>query len=238
MKHCFSCCAIFPKDHYFRRDELVLLWMAQGCIDSKATMEIITEGYFENLAKHSFFQEFVKDEIDGRIVRCKMYDIVHDFAQSMTENECFTIDVDEEVKIDFKRARQLSLRVKEIIHEFVYDAKNVRFLNLNFLSFHTVPPILFHHLTCLRTLRLKGESIEKIPNEVEKLIHLRYLELSCINVKELPETMCDLCNLQSLNVRNCINLLKLPHGMGKLINLRHLLLNDFYEMTSFRKGIG
>ena len=85
---------------------------------------------------------------------------------------------------------------------------------------------------------MKGESIEKLPNEVEKLIYLRYLELSCINVKELRETMCDLCNLQSLNVRNCINLLKLPNGMGKLINLRHLLLSDFYEMKSFPKGIG
>ena len=85
VKRCFSCCAIFPKDHYFRRDELVLLWMAQGYIDSKANMEIIAEDYFENLAKHSFFQEFVKDEIDGRIVRCKMHDIVHDFAQSITE---------------------------------------------------------------------------------------------------------------------------------------------------------
>ena len=35
-------------------------------------MKIITEEYFENLAIHSFFQDFEKDKYNGDIKRCKM----------------------------------------------------------------------------------------------------------------------------------------------------------------------
>ena len=83
MKRCFSYCSLFPKDCLFSRDELVFQWMAQGYIKSNIDMEmeIIGEEYFENLALRSFFQEFEKDGDDGKIIGCKMHDIVHDFAQ-------------------------------------------------------------------------------------------------------------------------------------------------------------
>ena len=35
---------------------------------------------------HSFFQDFEENEIDGIIESCKMHDIVHDFAQTMTKD--------------------------------------------------------------------------------------------------------------------------------------------------------
>ena len=72
---------------------------------------------------------------------------------------------------------------------------------------------------------------------MEKLIHLRHFELSCSNVKELPETMCNLCNLQTLDVSGCYLLEKLPLGMGKLINLRHFILDGADFMKMFAKGL-
>ena len=75
---------------------------------------------------------------NGRIRSCKMHDIVHDFAQSITKDVCFTIEGDEEVKIDFKRARQLSLIVKKTFLESVYEVKYLSFFNLDFWSSQTV----------------------------------------------------------------------------------------------------
>jgi len=55
------------------------------------------------------------------------------------------------------------------------------------------------------------------------LIHLRHLNLAwCVELESLPETMCDLCNLQSLDVTGCWSLKELPKAIGKLIKLRHL----------------
>ena len=131
----------------------------------------------------------------------------------------------------------MSLIVKKTFSESVYYAKNLRFFHLNFWSSQTVPLELFYHLTCLRTLHLEGQSPLELPNEMVKLIHLRYLKLSCISLKDLPKTICNLCNLHSLDVRKCLKLEKLPQGIGKLINLRHLLHDDC-QIKSFPKGFG
>ena len=233
-KQCFLYCAVFPKDHSFDRFELVIHWMAQGYFNSKPNMEKAAEQSFENLAMRSFFQDFEKDDNDDRIIRCKMHDIVHEFAKSMTKDVCFTIDNDDEEK-NVKRALQLSLVVKKTVPTYLSNAKNLRFLNLIWSS-QTVQPKLFDNLTCLRTLHLKVESTRQFPNEVENLIHLRYLKLSCCFITELPEMICNFCNLQSLDVSECSSLKKLPLQMRKLINLRHLILSR--ESIVFPKGIG
>ncbi|KAJ6386601.1 hypothetical protein OIU78_016512, partial [Salix suchowensis] len=84
-------------------------------------------------------------------------------------------------------------------------------------------PAVIKQLTCIRSLNVSGSSIEEIPKEVGKLIHLRHLNLEgCRKLVSLPETMCDLCNLQSLDVIRCWSLKELPRAIVKLINLRHL----------------
>ncbi|KAJ6417845.1 hypothetical protein OIU84_001264 [Salix udensis] len=86
-------------------------------------------------------------------------------------------------------------------------------------------PGLFKQLTCIRSLNLSGSSIEEIPKEVGKLIHLRHLNLnSCRELVSLPETICDLCHLQSLDVILCWSLQELPRATVKLIKLRHLCI--------------
>ena len=87
-KQCFLYCVVFEKDYQYDRLDLIMHWMAQGYIHSKGKkeMEDIAEEYFEKLAMCSFFQDFEKDKNDDRITSCKMHDIVHDFAQTMTKD--------------------------------------------------------------------------------------------------------------------------------------------------------
>jgi hypothetical protein len=198
VKQCFLYCAVFPKNYVFFKNELVYLWMAQGYLDSNIEMEINGEGYFDKLVMHSLFQDFEKDvNDDGKIIGCKMHDIVHDFAQSIT-NECFTVDSAKELRIDGKSARHINLTLMKEAQfpASIHNAKNLRTL-LCFGS-SIVPLDFFQHLACLRTLTLRSSSFEILPNEVEKLIHLRFLKISWNwNIRELPETMCNLCNLQT-----------------------------------------
>nr|XP_023921828.1 putative disease resistance protein RGA3 [Quercus suber]XP_023921829.1 putative disease resistance protein RGA3 [Quercus suber]XP_023921830.1 putative disease resistance protein RGA3 [Quercus suber]XP_023921831.1 putative disease resistance protein RGA3 [Quercus suber]XP_023921832.1 putative disease resistance protein RGA3 [Quercus suber]XP_023921833.1 putative disease resistance protein RGA3 [Quercus suber]XP_023921834.1 putative disease resistance protein RGA3 [Quercus suber]XP_02392183 len=198
IKSCFLYCALFPKDCRFYRNELIYLWMAQGYLGIKPNieMEIVGEKYFERLVMHSFFQDFERDKDNDKIISCKMHDIVHDFAQSRTNNEYVTIDGDKELGTNCKSAHHLRFKLMEKTQfpMSMYNAKNVRTLFFTLPRQAAIFPLdLSKHLTCLRVLTLKDTNVKKLPNEVEKFIHLRLLDLSNNDkIEELPETMCNL----------------------------------------------
>ena len=73
-------------------------------------MELIGREYFEDLATRSFFQDLVKDDHD-RIIGCKMHDIIHDFGQFLTKNECLIVEKlnGREKMVSSKDARHLNM---------------------------------------------------------------------------------------------------------------------------------
>ncbi|XP_034695659.1 putative disease resistance protein RGA3 [Vitis riparia] len=250
IKQCFSYCAVFPKDHSIERDDLIKLWMAQSYLNSKAGREMETVGreYFENLAARSFFQDFEKDD-KGNIVRCKMHDIVHDFAQFLTHNECLNLEDDSEnlkTNLYLQKGRHASLMVHGST-KFPFSDNNVRNLRTLLVVFDDryridpFPPYSFQQFKYLRAMDLRGnDSIVELPREVGEFVHLRYLNLSyCRRLETLPETISELWNLQTLNVCCSLRLKKLPQGMGNLVNLRHLLISGgIYGVRSLPKGVG
>lgn len=250
IRRCFSYCSVFPKDHKIVKNELIKLWMAQGFLNSRGShteMESTGRDYFEILARRSFFQDFEKDKVDGSIQRCKMHDIVHDFAQFLTKKECIIIEVDGVNELgrgfDSRKARHSTVVVAAPapFPSSIFNAVRLRTLLVRHddgRGIVSALPDICHHLTCLRALNLKNSLIEELPDEVGKLIHLRYLNLSNNNLKVLPETVSNLCNLQTLNLTGCQCLRKLPQGIGRLIELRHLEIDGTLSLHVLPKGIG
>ncbi|XP_027171487.1 putative disease resistance protein RGA3 [Coffea eugenioides] len=139
LKRCFSYCAVFPKDHEIDVEELIRLWIAQGYvrpIRRGERLELVGFEYFNNLAMRSFFQEFKKSVVDyvHEVTRCKMHDIVHDFAQFLTKNEfCHVLDgIDYEQGIgrnsSSERARHLTILegTEEMFSSLVIDFGRLR----------------------------------------------------------------------------------------------------------------
>ncbi|KAJ6882784.1 disease resistance protein RGA3 [Populus alba x Populus x berolinensis] len=131
------------------------------------------------------------------------------------------------METSIERVRHLTMMLSEesSFPVSIHKAKGLRSLLINTTdpSLGAVLPDVFKQLTRIRSLNLSWSSIKEIPNEVGKLIHLRHLNLArCRELESLPETICDLCNLQSLDVTWCISLEELPKAIGKLIKLRHL----------------
>jgi len=235
VRRCFSYCAVFPKDFRLQRDTLIKLWMAQGFLQETHNEEVEVTGgeCFEALAARSFFQDFEKDEGDGSIYACKMHDMLHDFAQNLTKNECFSVDIDgpAESKIDsFSRdARHFMVVFRNYdtdplpatIHNFkklrslIVDGRRPSLMN-------AALPKLIANLSCLRTLKLSGCGIEEVPSNIGKLIHLRHVDLSRNEIRELPEEMCELYKMLTLDVSSCHKLERLPDNIGRLVKLRHL----------------
>ncbi|KAE8662976.1 Ras-related small GTP-binding family protein [Hibiscus syriacus] len=257
LKQCISYCAVFSKDTILSKDELIKLWMAQDYLKGVRgeEMEIVGEEYFDELKMRSFFEAFKWDELDSGIVKYKMHDLVHDFLQVLMETECLMIVSDgfEKLKVDSscERVRHATLNRREATptEPNIYHFKNLRSLLID-SSYHDTSslspylPKLFDRLTRLRTLNLSnslfGNSIEELPDEIGKLVHLRYLNLkNNRKLKELPESLCELCNLLTLNLKWCDSLKELPSGIGKIINLRHLE-NERTDLSliAMPKGIG
>ncbi|KAB5532313.1 hypothetical protein DKX38_018983 [Salix brachista] len=247
VRRCFLYCVVFPKDYEMSKDELVKMWMAQGYLKGTGNrdMEVVGGYYFQVLAARSFFQDI--KEYRREDLRFKMHDIVHDFAQYMTENECLTVDGNNlgeaTVETLIERVRHLSMMLSRetSFPSSIHRAKGLRSLLIRSSTgdpwLGAALPDAIKQLTCIRSLDLSWSSIKEIPKEVGKLIHLRHLNLEvCRELVSLPETMCDLCNLQSLDVFLCSSLKELPLAIGKLIKLRHLCI-DSSGVAFMPKGI-
>ncbi|KDO40501.1 hypothetical protein CISIN_1g0398522mg, partial [Citrus sinensis] len=78
----------------------------------------------------------------------------------------------------------------------------------------------------------------KIPRNIEKLVHLRYLNLSGQDIVQLSETLCELYILEKLDISYCMDLEELPEGIKKLINMRHLLNDGTDTLRYMVVGIG
>ncbi|KAI9160156.1 hypothetical protein LWI28_005629 [Acer negundo] len=90
--------------------------MAQGYLGFKQNqeLEVVGEEYFDMLAMCSFFLDFIKDDGDN-IIACKMHDIVHDFAQFLVKNECFTMGTssDGESSCSYGNAHHLKMTLED-----------------------------------------------------------------------------------------------------------------------------
>ncbi|PIA24720.1 hypothetical protein AQUCO_71000002v1, partial [Aquilegia coerulea] len=209
-------CAIFPKNASIEKDELVKLWMAQGFLGSfnfngNKDFEIIGGDYFDNLAMRSFFQGFKKDN-EGNILSCMMHDLVHDFAQFLARSETLIV---EEQEVSHVKIRHLGVGASNINNGSIYEETYLRTLRPleGWWERCTVPLDVFSKLKCLRALSLHGCKLNKVPDEVKKLLHLRFLDLSRNIFEELPEAICGLINLQTLKLFKCLYLVKLPKGI-------------------------
>ncbi|XP_024039271.1 disease resistance protein RGA2-like [Citrus clementina] len=259
VKRCFSYCVVFPKDGKIYKKELIDLWMAQGYLNAQEDeeMEMIGEEYFNILATRSFFQEFEKDDDDDDIMSCKMHDIVHDFAQFVSRKECLWLEINgtkESVINSFgDKVRHLGLnfQIGASFSMSFFEFDRLRTLLIYDQSF-VIPSLnnsilreLFSKLACLRALVIRQlflpsphlNFIREIPENIGKLIHLKYLNLSGLCIERLPETLCELYNLQKLDISWCRDLRELPAGIGKLKNMRSLLNGETDSLKYMPVGI-
>ncbi|XP_004305501.1 PREDICTED: putative disease resistance protein RGA4-like [Fragaria vesca subsp. vesca] len=243
LKCCLLYCVTFPKDHIIDKKNLIELWMSQsylGSITEKTTVNI-GDSYFNNLVMRSFFQDFVKDKF-GNIKRCKMHDIVHDFLQFLTKNECSVLDVQGKTKVEVpvgNKFRHLTITsARDGPFSVCFDRRrSLRTLATFSCRITSLDREFVSQLKCVRTLNLRDNGVEELPEEVGGLVHLRYLDLSCNKWKRLPDTLCNLINLETLRLEKCGGLEELPEGMGKLITLRHLRVKGCDRHMKLPKSI-
>ncbi|XP_065022728.1 disease resistance protein RGA2-like [Musa acuminata AAA Group] len=255
IKQCFTYCSIFGKGHQFLRQKTVRMWVAQDFIETDGRRKVEDVGceYFDVLLSRSFFQH---SKEDGYFV---MHDLVHDLAVSISEGECFRMDVlpgkecsgmEVDRELNFPRGvRHSSLTFCSTSTEAdfrpLFAAKSLRTLFLNYTSGTLIKPLMHHRhanvlndlfikLKYLRVLFLDCTFSPRLPDSVGNLKFLRYLGVLSVNLKSFPQSICALENLQTLEW-DSVEKIMLPQGTSNLINLRCL---DGPYCAAFPEGIG
>jgi hypothetical protein len=96
LRQCFAFCALFPKYERISKKLLIELWMANGFISSNKMLDVedIGNEVWNELYWRSFFQDFERD-VFGEIISFKMHDLVHELAQSISEEVCCITKIDD-----------------------------------------------------------------------------------------------------------------------------------------------
>ncbi|MED6215926.1 hypothetical protein PIB30_002612 [Stylosanthes scabra] len=230
LKRCFLYCSLYPKDHLFDKDELVLQWMAEDLLRPPKRGETLQEvgcECFDVLASRLFFKQVENDEKYFVI-----HDLIHDLATFLAGEFCSRLSElgeKEEIRI---LTRHLSY--SHPISKKNYSSNNIESLRTLLYINHNpswnrkestaLPFDLLSKNKYLRVLSFDKLN-NTLPDSIGKLIHLRYLDLSWSVSEVLPQSLCNLCNLQTLKLRSCSSLTVLPSSLGDLIYLLYLDLS-------------
>ncbi|XP_027071848.1 disease resistance protein RGA2-like [Coffea arabica] len=244
LRKCFAYCSIFPPNHEFEMEELVLLWVGEGFIQPRREMRLedIGNDFFSELIWRSFFQ-FSHVNLHNQSIY-KMHELIHCMAQLISANTCFRLEEDiQHWPPAFNNARHLSLS-----HESVQSIGPKAFawfrqlrtliMSTNDTSVSQVPYELFLKLQFLRVLNLSHMGIDELPSSIDRLKHLRYLNLSENHIQKLPEPTSNLLALQTLKLKSCFEFFELPTNMKNLTNLRHLDLDVKHQLNYMPSGFG
>ncbi|KAL8051297.1 hypothetical protein ABFX02_06G138700 [Erythranthe guttata] len=201
LRQCFAYCAVFPKDTFIQKDELIFMWTAHGYISSKGMLEVEDVGneICNELVLRSLLEIVTGTNIKTNLI---MHDLVHDLAQSIMENRTPEAHTQRNVTSTApnSKIRQVNLRKKYV----AFPTSNQPEMDMSFI------------LTKFCRLRILDASTTGIKEIV----------LCKTGIRTLPESLSSLCNLQVLNLDYCKDLVALPKKMRCLINLRHLLLES------------
>ncbi|GLT38974.1 hypothetical protein SLA2020_131870 [Shorea laevis] len=252
LKRCFAYCAMFPKDYEFDKNDLVLLWMAEGLIQQakgEKQMHDIGLTYFHDLVSMSFFQHSSRNR-----KLFVMHDLINDVAQFVAGEMCLHFEDTFEDKphaltaklrhLSFTRHQyEISKRFEALDHmeslrTFIALPMDTSSRAALYYISKKVLQGLLAKFRYLRVLCLSGYCIDEIPYSIGDLKHLRHLNLSHSTIKQLPESVGNLFNLQTLLLRGCRKLTKLPQGIENLINLLVLDLTDTEKLVEMPLRIG
>uniref|UniRef100_A0A2C9V7A8 Uncharacterized protein n=1 Tax=Manihot esculenta TaxID=3983 RepID=A0A2C9V7A8_MANES len=243
LKKCFAYCSFYPKDYEFSNWELIQFWMAHGLLESAnqdEEPEDIGSRYFQELGSRTFFQDFETSE--GISITCKMHDLVHDLALSLTQNEFLAIT---------SSTTHISHNVRHLL--FPNSTSLPQDLSTLLQGLDRVRTAIFQsdekspssqsnldsyllRFQYLRMLDLAHSKLEISLDWIGALKHLRNLHVhGNSRIKKLPNSICKLYNLQTLML--CEGIEELPSDIRYLINLRFLMFSTKQKFLP-KNGIG
>ncbi|KAG6492374.1 hypothetical protein ZIOFF_047337 [Zingiber officinale] len=234
--------------YWFTEEKLIRIWNAEGMIVPQANrrMEDVGKSYLLELVNRSFFQRLPhKSSQAAQTIFYVMHDLIHALAEWVSIRDTYRVHV----QVPYLQDLHKTLRPLSVFAEFVKPERlmdifvNERLRTLIFSSMKEPwcetkisANHLFNRLKCIRVLILHDCGMIELPWTINRLIHLRYLDISDnFGIQQLPDSLSYLHNLQYFDLNNC-QVQTFPAGITNLINLRQLISVD--EIISKINNIG
>ena len=208
--------------------QLIQLWIAEGFIRKiqNRNIEDVAEYYLEELIDQSLIQVATK-RLDGGVKTCRIHDLLRDLCISESVEEKF-LEVHSDVNLPFiSKSHRISIHYAN--YPYIYSSPCEPSNCHSIIGFGGVvelkspPEKSYLEWLCksnklVRVIELNNMGICcLIPNMIENLILLRYLGIRPGEHHVIPDSICNLWNLEMLDMRNSI-IERLPQGIWKLKN--------------------
>ncbi|WMV23261.1 hypothetical protein MTR67_016646 [Solanum verrucosum] len=238
LKQCFLYFGIFPEDQVLEADNIIRLWMAEGFIIPRGEerMEDVAEGFLNELIRRSLVQ--VDYTFWERVTKCRVHDLLRDLEiQKALEVNFFDF-------YDPRKHSISSLCIRHVIHSqgeryLSLDLSNLKLRSIMFsdpdfrnMSLMNFSSSVFQHLYVLY-LDMRGDNMSTLPDAIGSLYHLKLLRLR--GIYDVPSSIGNLKNLQTLVVTDCGYSCALPRETADLINLRHLVASYLKPLKRISK---
>ncbi|CAO1946174.1 unnamed protein product [Urochloa humidicola] len=236
LKPCFLLLSVIPYDSEISRKKLVWLWIAEGFVQEKnnETLETTAEKYLTELINRSMIEVSVASS-SGRVKACRVHDLLHDLAISLSENGNFSVICRD--RCASTSVRRISLQTSNAS----FRKEHKKRLRSVFMFSNSAPAVMKGKIVAksfalVRILDLEDAKVLKLPKEIGGLLHLRYLGLRGTEVKKLPITLQKLYHLQTLDIRKT-RIKIIAFQIKCLRNLRHLEMRQDGQSISVPVGL-
>ncbi|CAL4949978.1 unnamed protein product [Urochloa decumbens] len=245
LKPCFLHLSLFPEDFEIERKHLVNRWVAEGFVThagSRRTLEDIAESYFYELIGRSMIQPS-KLDVCGNVKACRVHDIVHDIAVSISSQENHVFLVEEHtnaITTSEESIRHISCFASRKLDSDM-DFSRVRSFTMFSRPLEPIVSLCSSKFKMLRVLDLKEAGFRAEQQDIRNiglLLHLKYLHFPCwysSHIHALPRSIGNLQSLLTLDIRKS-TVPTLPKQITKLHNLRNLRCSCATQYDHFRKS--
>ncbi|CDP20946.1 unnamed protein product [Coffea canephora] len=245
LKTCLLYLSIYPDDYEIDCHKLVLLWSAERFVGKREGMTMMDVGfnYLRELISRSLIQ-VTQSFYEGIPYFCRIHDLVREVVLSKArEQNMIAITTGQYTKWLSEKVRRLVVHSCSNNTEQHQESQCYSFNHLrSFITIESMNPLISRTLLSevlkssrlLKVLDLSDEeTLEKIPNEVFNLYHLRHLNLCRTGVKAVPNFIGKLRNLEYLGLRET-QVKELPVEILKLQKLEHLMVLKKVDVSDER----